>query len=468
MTGRLSAPPPGDLLDVRDGRATLAARRRPRRPRRHELVSTEHFEHRLTCADVVGMASWTYLPPRPSRCLATLVLLSQSRHVRNIVSRVTSTPRPLTGLVGRALVELARPAGPGDPGPIAIALERGKLESLSALVFYHRLDAPFVDVVRRLGTQVPDGHLVRIAENRVTRMRVLTALVELARILDDHQIDWVVVKGPVVSRRMRHPEHRAFNDLDLVVVGADLEPALNALSAAGADELNHNWDAYIRHEVGEVPLSFGGVPLDLHWSLVGLGAVRRTMQLPTDVMVRRRVKVELNGHVEVPALDPVDELLHLCVHSALAGAARLDQLRDIAVVAGTERDLDWDLFVRRARSALVAPLVAHALDRAANVLGASIPRPMVEQMGGASLRIGRWIDSTGAPDRARLRGVHVKSARNDRRARWRARQVLVRAEFTRRMSPEHSWDFADPRSVLYQGTDAGGADARRTFIELAR
>ena len=384
-----------------------------------------------------------------------------------MVFATTFPPRPLTGPVGRALVALAAPDGPGDPGPVEIALERGQLDALSAHVFQHRLDAPFVDVMRRLGAPVPEGHLARIAENRVSRMRIFAALVDVAAILDEKEVDWVVVKGPVVSSRMCHPEHRAFNDLDVVVVGAHLGRSLDALIAAGADELNRNWAAYVRHEIGEVPLQFDGVPIDLHWSLVGLGAIRRSMLLPTDAMVRRRVMVELNGAIEVPGLSAVDDLLHLCVHSALSGARRLDQLRDIAVTACHRPDLDWDSLAQRARSALVAPLVAHALDRAANVLGAPIPRQTVEQMGGTSLRLGRWIDSTGTPDRAVLRGIHVKSARNALGARWRARRAIARNEITRRISPDQTWDFASPHSVLYQGTEAGGAEARQTFIDLA-
>ncbi len=385
------------------------------------------------------------------------------------MSQVTSRlPRTLTGPIGRALVELAAPDGPNDVGPVEKALDRGNLDALSAHVFRHRLDAPFVDVMGQLGAEVPEGHLERITENRVARMRVSAALVKLAATLDDHHIDWVVVKGPIVSSRMRHPEHRAYNDLDVVVVGAQFGRALDVLVAAGADELNRNWAAYVRHEVGEVPMHFGGIPVDLHWSLVGLGAMRRTMRLPTDAMVRRRVMVEVSGPVEeVPGLSPVDELLHLCVHAALSGAVRLDQLRDIAVVASSRPGFDWDSFVHRARSALVAPLVAHALDRTANVLGAPIPREAVDQMGGTSLRIGRWIDSTGTPDRAVLRGIHVKSARNASSARWRARRVLARGELTRRISPDQSWDFANPHSVLYQGTDTGGAAGRDTFIDLA-
>jgi hypothetical protein len=375
-------------------------------------------------------------------------------------------PRPLTGLVGRALVELAAPAGPLDPDPVESAIAHGDAGSLSAHVFQHRLDAPFVEVLHRLGAPVPHGHLARVFENRVSRLRAAAAMVRLTSVLEDGQIDWVVVKGPDVARYMRHPEHRAYNDLDLVVAGQHFERALSALIAAGAEELNRNWDAYVRYEVGEVPMSFDGVPLDLHWSLIGLGAVRRTMQMPTDEMVRRRMTAEVNGAADVPVLEPVDRLLHLCVHTALSGAQRLDQLRDIAVVVVGEPDFDWDLFERRARSALVAPLVAHALDRAANVLGASISQTTVERMGGLSLRIGRWVDATGAPDRVRLRGVHLKSARNQWRARTNAWRRLLGHEITRRVTPSHTWDFADPDSVLYQEVDAGGADARRAFIEL--
>lgn len=377
---------------------------------------------------------------------------------------MTSMPRSLTGPLGAALVSLAAPDGVIDPDAVDRVLRNGEGDLLARLAEHHRLEAPLVTALRSLDRRIPSELSDRVAAQRATRMRAAAALEPLRHLMSTAGVEWVLVKGPIVATQMRHPEHRSFNDLDLVVTSSDFGRALDALIEAGARELNRNWDAYLRYGIGEVPLEFQGVALDLHWSIVGLGTIRKTMRVPTDEMVRRRVDMSLADTL-LPTFEPTDRLIHLCLHAALSGATRLDQLRDITVEIGDGSAVDWQALDRRVHAAAVAPLVGHAFDRAAIVLGACVPDASVRNLGGVSSRIRRLIDATGSTRRPALRGVPVKVARNSWRARWLARAAVLPWEAARRLGHQRSWDFADQRSEIYTDTDAGGPAARRAFID---
>lgn len=380
------------------------------------------------------------------------------------MANTRSVPTALTGPVGRALIELALPDGPKNLSPIRRAVEQGLLSELSAEVVTHRLDAPFVEAASSVGTTVPAGHVERNTQDRVARLRVVAALGQLGKGLDEANIPWVVIKGPAVSSRMPHPHHRSFNDLDLLVDGPSFGAAITTLVEMGAAELNQNWQAYLDYEVGEVPMRFGGIPVDLHWTLVGLGIWRRTMRLDVGAMLRRRRPMRI-GEVTGSGLDPTDALLHLCLHAGMSGAVRLDQLRDVAI--GATADVAWEDLVRRATEAEIAPLIGFTLDRARNILRAAVPAEIPVALAGRMLKLGHLIDGRGDPRRPALRGGHIVSARNGATSRARSLRVLAAERLAERRGHRGGWDFADPTSALFQDRVTGDAKTRDAFLSLA-
>lgn len=355
--------------------------------------------------------------------------------------------------------ELAAPSGPRDLDCVGAAYAADP-DALIAAVRRHRLEAPLADVLDRLDLPVPAVMADDVADDRVTRLRVAATLRRVAEVLDGDAIPWVTFKGPVLSALMTRPELRTYNDLDLLVGAADLERALDVLGGCGVQEINRNWAPYIRHRVGEVPLDAGDLSVDLHWHVVGLGRQRRAIRFDPVEMLGRRRSVRV-GDENVPTFDAADQLLHLAVHAATAGATRLDQLRDIAVAVSADAP-DWTEFERRARVAGVATLVAHALDRSARLLDAPVDEAVLRRMAGRSLDRRRRADGERVVD-LKGRGVWWRRDRSLDSLRDGGAQVW---ETIRRGAG--GWDFADERSHVFFEHDSGGPEGRRRYLDLVR
>lgn len=367
-------------------------------------------------------------------------------------------PDPDAG-VGDALRELAAVDGPVDLDRALAPLAAGGGTQLTEAVRRHRLDAAFADALQRAGHEVPVDIAADVADDRLVRLQVTAALGRVAEAFDDAAVRWLTFKGPVIAALMLRPELRAYNDLDVLVGAADLRRAVDALTEAGIDELNENWIPYVRHRVGEVPMAAGHVSIDLHWHVVGLGRHRRSIRFDPTAMLARRRFVEVAGTAR-PTFDASDQLLHLVVHTALSGATRLDQLRDLAVAVSNE-PIDWGEFAQRAGGVGVAKLAGHTLDRAARVLGAPIADPVLRRMAGSSLDRRRRLDGDAIGD---LRGIGVW---------WRRDQPLASAAAALRRAGDlvgrvpgrpQGWDFTDEGSRLYFARRTGGSAVRDEYF----
>ncbi|MEZ5247560.1 MAG: nucleotidyltransferase family protein [Acidimicrobiales bacterium] len=364
-------------------------------------------------------------------------------------------------LIADALRSLAAPREPVDWVAATAPLDGPDADGFLALVATHRLQAALHDACDRAGRPV-DGRIAqRVADDRVLRLRASGVLDAAAAAFDERAIPWVAFKGPVVASMLPRPELRGFNDLDLLVARDRFGDAIDALVSVGAEELNRNWDPYVDHVVGEVPIEMASVPIDLHWHVIGLGRTRADVAFDPAAMLARRRGVRV-GERDVPAFDPVDQLLHLATHAGLSGATRLDQLRDIgAVVLGAS--IDWPTFIARARDARVARLVGHTLDRAAIAVGVPVDDGVLVDLAGSSLRRRRRFDGDGVTSLRRF-GVHWRRDGVAATARSIARSVGA-------MGPAlpgrpRGWDFADPQSVLYHDRPSGGPQRRLEFLAM--
>lgn len=362
-------------------------------------------------------------------------------------------------VVDDALRELAAVDGPLDLDRALAPLSTGGRGQLIEAVRRHRLDAAFADALQRAGHEVPVDIAADVDDDRLLRLQVTAALGRVAEVLDRADVPWLTFKGPVIAALMARPELRTYNDLDVLVGATDLGPAVEALIAAGVDELNENWVPYVRHRVGEVPMAAGSVSVDLHWHVIGLGHHRRSIRFDPTAMLARRRPVELAG-ASRPTFDASDELLHLVVHAALSGATRLDQLRDIAVVVAND-DVDWSEFTQRAGGVGVARLAGHTLDRAARVLGAPVSDPVLRRMAGSSLDRRRRFDGHAVGD---LRGIGVWWRRDRATASAGAALRRIVDVATRIPGRRHGWDFTDENSRLYHARATGGPAVRSEYF----
>ena len=360
-----------------------------------------------------------------------------------------------------ALRSLASPQGPEDLDVALAPLDGPDVERFVALVMSHRLHGALAHACDRAGRPTIDEVAERVADDQLVRLRASAVLASAADALDARKIPWLAFKGPVVASMLARPELRGFNDLDLLVARERFGDSIEALVSVGGEELNRNWDPYVEHLVGEVPIEVGTVPIDLHWHVIGLARTRRGISFDPGAMLARR-RVLRVGQRDIPAFHAVDQLLHLATHAGLSGATRLDQLRDVAAVVQHET-IEWPLFVDRARQAGVAGLVGHTLDRAALALGTPIDNAARVALAGASLARRRRFDGDGVTALRRF-GVHWRRDARTDAVRAIARSVV--AMVPSRPGRPRGWDFADPDSVLFHDRASGGPARRLEYLRL--
>ncbi len=226
--------------------------------------------------------------------------------------------------------------------------------------------------------------LADLREQAVRRHLLVTwALARLQPLLDASSVAWSVVKGPVLAELYAAPGRRSYRDLDLLVDPAGFPDVLARLQEAGGELLDTNWRVLRRELRGELHLVLsGGVPLDLHWSLINM--YRADTAIDTSEILGRRVAVELGG---VPAwsLEPSDRLIHLAVHGALSGADRLVWIKDVDLAA-RDAAVDWSAVAERSRRWKVARPVGLMLYRAARTLETPLPRGLADSLLGRRYR----------------------------------------------------------------------------------
>lgn len=266
--------------------------------------------------------------------------------------------------------------GHRDAGNLA---DPGDRSELLGLARYHRV-VPFLYLhLREAGA---DPALLGALEeeyvhNTARHMRAMADLTTFCDALDGHGITWMVVKGPVLSEVLYpRPDLRMYRDLDILVPEREFERTIDVLEASGFDLLDQNWTLIRMERRGQLhPLLRLGTAVDVHWHLLNREIVRRSLSIPMEEVFDRARTVTLSG-LDVLTLDPVDTLVHLCVHAGLSGGDRLVWLKDVERAVVADRP-PWDAVIERARRWGAGPLVGIVLDRAALVLHVPVPAEVV-------------------------------------------------------------------------------------------
>ncbi|WP_165368015.1 nucleotidyltransferase family protein [Phytoactinopolyspora endophytica] len=207
---------------------------------------------------------------------------------------------------------------------------------------------------------------------------VLSALSEL---LDG--LPWAVFKGPVLSEHAHPaPGLRSYHDVDVVVSPSQLREVASRLASAGWDVIDYTDMLTNPDPPGEMHwVSPTGILVDLHWSMINMATTRQLFSVPTDELLERRVQGSI-GLSSAWMLDPVDAVVHTCLHAALTGADRMLLLLDADQLA--RRVTDWDDVVTRARTWNAAPALAIVLARARSLLGTPLPDDLDRELGSSA------------------------------------------------------------------------------------
>lgn len=380
-------------------------------------------------------------------------------------------------LVAGALAECLVPGS--HPGALARVLARGAGEELLAAARWHRVGGL---VSARLCDDgaVPPALAARawaMAEHDGrARRKVDEELHLVADALAGSGMPWLVVKGPVIAHLCYpDPSLRSYRDLDVVVPRSAFAEALDALSSAGYELIDRNWDLMAREAIGQVHLVRpGGVGLDLHWHLVSNRRLRRSFAVDMDEVFAAARPLVI-GSVECHTLAWEHQLVHLCLHAALEGADRLVWLRDVAGAVAVAPTEGWERLVEVAERWRAHLATGTVLDRARRHLGADVPGWVIDalarprawravigavnatwppfragEMGSAASLLAR---ATRASARATLAEMVIGTGRRA----WRMVTTGQRRRLDTRNDPE------SPRSLLH---DAGGPEGRAAYLAM--
>ena len=277
--------------------------------------------------------------------------------------------------LGDGELEEIRPAEDGG----ASLVELAEQHRVAALLSDELLTLPWLD----------DDSRRRVVEarrlGRARNLRVAQTAQAIAPVLDEAVGGrWVIIKGPAL-RPHYGGRARTYVDLDLLVHRNDFAVAMAALEAAGQPTLTANWQGFLEHGVGEVPLGDYHMVIDLHWHPIALASQRRHFSWDVEAMIARRVAFDAVGG-PLQTFDPEDTLLHLASHTGLGGARRLVWFSDIDVVV-RGGDIDWDDLVDRAGRARLSTLTASVLDRVSRLLDTPVPTEVISEL----CRVPGWL-----------------------------------------------------------------------------
>ncbi|MGA0370042.1 MAG: nucleotidyltransferase family protein [Kiritimatiellia bacterium] len=163
-------------------------------------------------------------------------------------------------------------------------------------------------------------------KNRHRLNRVLT--LRITRELQAHGLDFFWIKGPVLyeqSYRTLFP--RRYDDLDLVVRPEQVDIALKVLHEAG---YRHPHSPLIEKALRRfhfhtpmVHIQPAMTKLELHWHIIDFTNLYR---IPLEDLFKRRGPGNADSG-NLPHLEPNDQLLYLCLHTAKHGLQNLKALR---------------------------------------------------------------------------------------------------------------------------------------------
>jgi Uncharacterised nucleotidyltransferase len=285
------------------------------------------------------------------------------------------------------------------------------------LVDHHRVVPQVYGALSALSHMVPrhpfDSLRARYQENARNALWFTAELQRILIHLESAGIPALPYKGPVLARALYNQvTERQFNDLDILILPADVpkaKAALVALSYGCGPELRPQQEpAYIASGCGYVFHSRAGRNLlDLQWRIVP-----RFYSIDFDVadFLKRADKIGLetqeimengrprpsiriagatknfpasNDHLRpglgrlMPTLRPEDLLLVLCVHAAKHVWIQLSWLCDIAQLAKSH-PLDWNAIQAEARRLGIERIVSLNLLLSHRLFGSALP-PQIQK-----------------------------------------------------------------------------------------
>lgn len=205
-------------------------------------------------------------------------------------------------------------------------------------------------------------------QDRLVAMQRIGAFLEIARILNDANIWFLNLKGPLLSRRIYgDPTYRAFRDFDLLVKPGDVNQTLQLLGKKGYHPTEFAWPKSQKKQ--EITLHFinqvemvqpeSGVMFEIHWKLF---STRIADPKTVERLFRENIEPVDFGGPTLNRLSLEFELFYLIVHGGNHAWFRLKWLVDIHEILN-RKEMDWERFNR-----IVSACAGHRLVEICNTM----------------------------------------------------------------------------------------------------
>ena len=197
---------------------------------------------------------------------------------------------------------------------------------------------------------------------------------DMGQVLDAFRqsgIQTLVLKGAALNvLYYRESGLRPMQDLDVLVRLSDKDQALELMKTL-------RWELKVKAPHGWAFTNGDGRELDLHWHVLA----QCCREHDDDDFWSGAVTAEFAG-VSARALNPTDQLLHVCVHGvAWNEIPPVRWVADAVVILNAE-PIDWDRLVEQARKRELILTIRKSLNYLRQVVNAPIPAAVLEEMNG--------------------------------------------------------------------------------------
>ena len=185
--------------------------------------------------------------------------------------------------------------------------------------------------------------------NRLAGMQRIGTFVEIAKVLEEENIWFLNLKGPLLSQRIYgDPTYRSFRDFDILVKPEDVNQTVQVLQREGFEFPGFEWPQSEKrqqialHFINQVEIIHpeSGVMFEVHWKLF---STRITHRETTERFLTENIETVDFGGQKVNRLSLEFELFYLIVHGGTHAWFRLKWLVDIHEIL-QRKELDWSVF----------------------------------------------------------------------------------------------------------------------------
>jgi Uncharacterised nucleotidyltransferase len=228
---------------------------------------------------------------------------------------------------------------------------------------------------RQIPSSLADPLRVHKRAHLLANLAMTGELFRVLALFQQHNIEGVVVKGPVLSlRAYDEPAARRYSDLDLIVRQRDIPRAVEVLAQIG-------YSSRISEEAiraGKIPGEYnfrgqdGKMILELH--------TERTLRyfplpLPVESYFQSKTAVYLDGR-PIPVLSAEHEFVLISVHGGTHFWERLMWISDVAAMVHNRPELNWKNVRQSAADVGAERMVRAALLLSERLLGVRVPEEM--------------------------------------------------------------------------------------------